>query len=87
MDGLIGSLDIPRPGFMGILMRCFFMKNGHITAVQMLDASDDDGLVEQARKAFYAKGGRSAVDGFEVWDGPRFVFRFPDDLTTPEPSN
>jgi hypothetical protein len=64
-------------------MRCFFMKDGHITAVQLLNSDTDDGLVEQATKAFYAKGGRGAADGFEVWDGPRFVSRFPPDLITP----
>lgn len=68
-------------------MRCFFMKDGHITSVQILTADTDTGLVEQARTAFYAKGGRSIADGFEVWDGPRFVSRFPSDVPTPPRPN
>jgi hypothetical protein len=64
-------------------MRCFFLKGGHIIAVQLLNADTDDGLVDQAKAAFYANGGRSAADGYEVWDGKRFIFRFPSDLPTP----
>lgn len=64
-------------------MRCFFLKDGHIKSVKFLNANSDDVLIEQAREAFYAHGGRSFADGFEVWEGPRFIFRFPSDLTTP----
>ena len=53
------------------------MKDGQISAVQQLKADTDTGLIEQATKAFYERGGRSAADGFEVWDGQRFVFRYP----------
>jgi len=64
-------------------MRCFFLRDGHIKAVHILEEDSDDGLIEQARKKFFFEGGRSVADGFEVWHGPRFVFRFPPDLVTP----
>lgn len=65
-------------------MRCYFMKDGHITAVRILNRDSDKGLLEQAKIAFYGEGGRATADGFEIWDGPRFVFRFPTDLNTPQ---
>jgi hypothetical protein len=58
------------------------MKDGQISSVQPLKPDTDAGLIEQATKAFYERGGRSAADGFEVWDGQRFVFRFPASVVT-----
>lgn len=64
-------------------MRCYFMRDGHITAVEVLRQDDDPGLIRQSRKLFTEKGQPLGQDGFEVWDGSRFVFRFPPDLKTP----
>lgn len=65
-------------------MRCYFMKDGRITAVEILRQDDDPGLIVQSRKLFAEKGKAFGQDGFEVWDGARFVFRFPPDLKTPQ---
>jgi hypothetical protein len=54
------------------------MREGHIQAVEFLTATDDAGRIAQARQAFTARGETFGADGFEVWDGARFVYRFPD---------
>lgn len=65
-------------------MRCYFMKDGHITAVEMLGQDNDDGRIKRAKELFDTKGKQLGAEGFEVWDGGRFVFRFPADLKTPQ---
>jgi len=62
----------------GNSMRCYFMKDGHISAVEYLTAKDDQARVEEVRRLFEATGKPRGADGFEVWDGPRFVAHFPD---------
>lgn len=57
-------------------MRCFFMKNGHISGVEYLTAKGDDALIEEAHEAFKVKGALQGADGFEIWDRARFVYRF-----------
>ena len=59
-------------------MRCYFMRDGHIGAVEMLQPADDKAIIEQARSLFKELGPLRTADGFEVWDGPRFVYRFPE---------
>ena len=59
-------------------MRCYFMKDGHILSASLLgDQDDDEGHIRQAQDLFEKVGKRLDADGFEVWNGPRFVFRFP----------
>ena len=58
-------------------MRCYFMRNGHIAAVEYLTTPDDDGRIAEARELFRSKGASRGADGFEVWDGLRFLYRFP----------
>jgi hypothetical protein len=65
-------------------MRCYFMKEGHIVAVQLLEPDDDEGHIRQAKELFDTKGKQLDAEGFEVWVGPRFLFRFPADLKTPK---
>jgi hypothetical protein len=57
-------------------MRCYFMRDGHIAAVELLSANTDDGRIAEARELFNAKGKPRGAEGFEVWDGSRFVYRF-----------
>jgi hypothetical protein len=66
-------------------MRCYFLKDGHILSASLLDHDDDEGHIKQAKELFEAVGRRLDADGFEVWNGGRFVFRFPTDLKTPQP--
>ena len=59
-------------------MRCYLMRNGHITAVAILTVgASDDRLIAEAQTIF--KNASRLYDGFEVWDRERFVFRFPAD--------
>jgi len=58
-------------------MRCFFMRRGHIRAVEFLSPGTDEDLIEQGQKRFRERTDR--VDGFEVWDGTRKVHVYPED--------
>jgi hypothetical protein len=56
-------------------MRCYFMRSGRIQGITFLKSGPDDArLVEEARRAFEQHAGQN-FDGFEVWDGTRFVYR------------
>ena len=55
-------------------MRCYFMRGGRIEGVTFLKSGPDDALIQEARSAFEQRAGQ-LFDGFEVWDGTRFVFR------------
>jgi len=59
-------------------MRCYFMRDGHIGAVEFLNATDDEGCRAEARRLFETSGKSHGADGYEVWDGPRFIYRFPE---------
>jgi hypothetical protein len=62
----------------GISMRVYFMKGGHILAVELLRSPDDAERIAEARTLFENRTKAGDADGFEVWDGPRFVYRFPE---------
>jgi hypothetical protein len=55
-------------------MRCYFMRGGRIEGVTFLKSGPDDALIEEARSVFAQRAGQH-FDGFEVWDGTRFVYR------------
>lgn len=59
-------------------MRCYFMKHGQIFAVDYLRQNTDEARIAEARELFRLKGAKHGADGFEVWDGARFVYRFPE---------
>jgi hypothetical protein len=59
-------------------MRCYFMRDGHIGAVEFLTAATDEARIAEARQLFEQLGKDRQADGFEVWDGPRFVYRYPE---------
>jgi hypothetical protein len=59
-------------------MRCYFMKQCHIFKVEFLEAKDDAGRIAEARALFEEKASQIGADGFEVWDGPRFLYRYPE---------
>jgi hypothetical protein len=60
-------------------MRCYFMKSCHITSVEFLTSTKDAERIAEARKLFDTKGTQKGADGFEVWDGPRFLYRYPEE--------
>jgi len=57
-------------------MRCFFFRGCRIQSVEFLGKGSDDDLIRQAHDLF-AKRNDPKLDGFEVWDQNRFVYRWP----------
>jgi len=60
-------------------MRCYFMEKGHISAVEILTPGEDASLIEQSKAAFDRHPRKAHFQGFEVWDGTRCLYRFPED--------
>jgi len=58
-------------------MRCYFIRDNRIEFVELLKAGSDDDLIQQATQLFRDRNGVT-YDRLEVWDGRRFVFRYPD---------
>lgn len=57
-------------------MRCYLIRRGRIETVKMLGIGTDADLVAQAEEQFKNYGGAESYEGFEVWSGSRFVYRF-----------
>ena len=57
-------------------MRCYFMRGNRIENVGFLKTAPDDDLIRQA-KLLFQEHAAQRYDGFEVWDGNRFVYRSP----------
>jgi hypothetical protein len=65
-------------------MRCYFVRAGHIAAVEMLTGLSDKDAIAKAHSLFSER--KTQFDGFEVWDQTRFLFRHPDpDAAEPKP--
>lgn len=60
-------------------MRCYLMRKGHIHSVEFLTPGTDEALIAQGKQVFDAQTRRSQISGFEVWDGPRRVYVYPDE--------
>jgi hypothetical protein len=56
---------------------CFFLRAGHIAAVEMLPDLSDQEAIAKAHKLFFLDR-RGQFEGFELWDRTRVVFRHPD---------
>lgn len=54
-------------------MRCYFMRSGHIAAVEFLVPGPDASLIDQAKEHFRQRSAEQ-LDGFEVWDRARRVY-------------
>ena len=65
-------------------MRVYFMLNGHIKAFDMLNAPDDEGRIAEARQLFDELVPINYADAFEIWEGPRFVYGWPENRVQPE---
>ena len=57
-------------------MRCFFMKQGHITAVELLPGLNDAEAVKKSHELFEARKNEAGYEGFEVWQEARVVFQY-----------
>jgi hypothetical protein len=56
-------------------MRCYFMRGGHIAAVEILDVKSDEEAVEKCAALFEER--KSRFEGFEVWDRTRKIAEGP----------
>jgi len=56
-------------------MRCFFLRNGHVAAVEMLSGLSDEAAIAKAHVLFSERS--EHWDGFEVWERTRVGFRHP----------
>ena len=56
-------------------MRCYFMRDGHIASVELLDVKSDEEAVEKCRALFEER--KAKFDGFEVWDRTRKIAHGP----------
>ena len=56
-------------------MRCYFLRGGHIEAVEELTGLSDDEAVAKAHILFSERS--DLFDGFEVWDRRRVIIRRP----------
>ncbi len=54
-------------------MRCYFMKNGHIASVQILDGCTEAEAAEKSRALFATVSDK--FEGFEVWNGAKPLLR------------
>jgi hypothetical protein len=59
-------------------VRCYFVRDKKIEGVTFLRVSPVDNLITQAQEAFQRHAAHN-FEGFEVWDGDRFVYRWPPD--------
>ena len=57
-------------------MQCYFMRAGHIEAVEELPGLTDEEAIAQAHALFSTR--RHAFEGFELWDRTRVLIRHPE---------
>jgi hypothetical protein len=56
-------------------MRCYFMRAGHIAAVEDLPGLSDEEAQDKPHQLFFER--KANFDGFELWDRTRVITRFP----------
>jgi hypothetical protein len=57
-------------------MRCYFMRDGHIEAVEELPGLSDEQAIAKAHALFSER--KHLFEGFEVWDRARVLIRHPE---------
>lgn len=61
-------------------MRCYFMRDGRIVNVELIEAARDDAeAIEYGVRRFRMRvdEAHERIDGFEIWERARFVYCFP----------
>jgi hypothetical protein len=59
------------------VMRCYFLKAGHIASVEELSGLSDDEAVEKSIDMFAARKTAFSYDGFDVWEHSRMILQYP----------
>ncbi len=62
-------------------MRCYFMRDGHIEAVEELPGLSDDEAIAKAHALFSER--RRSFEAFELWDRTRVLVRHPEPAAAP----
>jgi hypothetical protein len=57
-------------------MRCYFLRKGHIAAVEELTGLTAEEAVIKAHELYSER--KRLYEGFEVWDRTRFLVRYPE---------
>ena len=57
-------------------MRCYFMRDGHIEAVELLPGLADEDAIAKAHALFSER--KHCFEGFELWDRARVLIRHPE---------
>jgi len=58
-----------------MVIRCFFMREGHFAGVEILPDGPPAEAVRQAEGFFKQRAEAERFDGFEVWDGDHLIYR------------
>lgn len=64
-------------------MRVYYMRDGHIHGVEFLKGSTDEERIAEARELYEGYRLGKGTDGFEVWEGARFIYRWPEPVRQP----
>jgi hypothetical protein len=64
-------------------MRCYFMRDGHIEAVEELPGLADDEAIAKAHALFAER--RHSFEGFELWERSRVLVRHPEQAAANSP--
>ena len=62
-------------------MRCYFLKNGVIRAVDVVRCTTDEVGIDHALQLFETR--KAEFAGFELWDGVRLVHQHPATVRQP----
>ena len=54
------------------------MKNGHVAGVEFLSATDHSAITAEAQKLFETLGKQRGAEALEIWEGARFITRYPE---------
>jgi hypothetical protein len=58
-------------------VRIYFVRAGHFVNFEVLKSGDDKEVIKEAHGLFETVGKAHGADGFEIWDGARFVYCWP----------
>lgn len=58
-----------------MVMRCFFMRDGHFAGVDILPDGPHADVIRQAETLFKQRAETERFDGFEIWEGDHLIHR------------
>jgi hypothetical protein len=59
-------------------MRCYFLKNDVIRAIEVVRCASDESAIEHALLRFDMR--KEEFTGFELWEGNRLVHQHPENM-------